>query len=127
MTYEHSHNTMTIKYKNQKGMEFIIDVRLKDDNSIMVQIQLFSTKFPALTTKKFMIPYGHNGILRPFTFNNLEEGIHNVLAIMYKESTIGEFKQEDMVEGIDMLMIEEAPVIELNVMDEYDVFTHSSV
>nr|WMV94291.1 putative C1 protein [Tobacco leaf curl betasatellite] len=127
MTYEHSHNTMTIKYKNQKGMEFIIDVRLKDDNSIMVQIQLFSTRFPALTTKKFMIPYGPNGILPPFNFNNLEKGIDKMLAIMYKESTIGEFKQEDMVEGIDMLMIEEAPVIELNVMDEYDVFTHSSV
>nr|WMV94289.1 putative C1 protein [Tobacco leaf curl betasatellite] len=127
MTYEHSHNTMTIKYKNQKGMEFFIDVRLKDDNSIMVQIQLFSTRFPALTTKKFMIPYGHSGIIPPFNFNNLEKGIHNMLAIMYKESTMGGFKQEDMVEGIDMLMIEEAPVIEINVMDEYDVFTHSSV
>ncbi|AWC14994.1 betaC1 protein [Codiaeum leaf curl betasatellite] len=118
---------MTIKYNNQKGMKFIIDVRLKTDNSILVQIQLFSTGSPSLTTKKFMIPYGHSGIIPPFNFNNLEEGIQNMLALMYKESTIGEFKQEDMVEGIDMLMMEEAPVIDINVMDAYDVFTHSSV
>nr|WMV94294.1 putative C1 protein [Radish leaf curl betasatellite] len=118
---------MTIKYKIRKGMEFIIDVRLKEDNSILVQIQLFSTGSPALATRKFMIPYGHNGIIPPFNFNTLEEGIHNLLAIMYKESTIGEFKQEDMIEGIDMLMMEEAPVIDINVMDEYDVYTRSSV
>nr|SCA59524.1 betaC1 protein [Tomato leaf curl Pakistan betasatellite] len=127
MTYEHSHNTMTIKYKNQKGMEFIIDVRLKEDNSILVQIQLFSTGSPTLATRKFMIPYGHDGIIPPFDFNALEEGIHNMLALMYKESNIGEFKQEDMVECIDMLMMEEAPVIDINVMDAYDVYTHSSV
>nr|WMV94290.1 putative C1 protein [Tobacco leaf curl betasatellite] len=127
MTFEPSPNTMTIQFQNQKGMEFLLDVRLKDDNSIMVQIPLFSTRFSALTTKKFMIPYGHNGIVPPFHFNNLEEGIPNMLAFMYKESTMGDFKQEDMVEGIGVLLIEEAPVIEINVMDEYDVFTHSSV
>nr|WMV94297.1 putative C1 protein [Digera arvensis yellow vein betasatellite] len=118
---------MPIKYNTRKGMKFIIDVRLQEDNSILVEIQLFSIGFPALTTKKFKIPYGHSGIIPPFNFNNLEEGIPNMLALMYKESTIGEFKQEDMVEGIDMLMMEEAPVIDINVMDAYYAFTHSSV
>nr|WJN62274.1 BC1 [Tomato leaf curl Pakistan betasatellite] len=118
---------MTIKYNNQKGMKFIIDVRLKEDNSILVQIQLFSTGSPALTTKKFMIPYGHSGIIPPFNFNNLEEGIHNMLALMYKESTIWEFKQEDMVEGIDMLMMEEAPLVDIRIGDEYDVCTNVCV
>ncbi|CEO91863.1 betaC1 protein [Tomato leaf curl Pakistan betasatellite] len=127
MKYEHTHNKMTIKYNNQKGMKFIIDVRLKEDNSILVQIQLFSTGSPALTTKKFMIPYGHDGIIPPFDFNALEEGIHNMLARMYKESTIWEFKQEDMVEGIDMLMMEEAPLVDIRIGDEYDVCTNVCV
>nr|AWD84459.1 C1 protein [Tomato leaf curl Joydebpur betasatellite] len=118
---------MTIKYKNQKGMEFIIDVTILKDNSFIVQIQMISTRSPGLAKGRFMIPYGHSGIIPPFNFNSIEERIHNLLAIMYKESTIGEFKQEDMIEGIDMLMMEEAPVIDINVMDEYDMDINAHV
>nr|QIJ32621.1 C1 protein [Tomato leaf curl China betasatellite] len=118
---------MTIKYNNMKGLEFLIDVKLQDDTSILVQIELSSTKSPALAKKKFMIPYRRNGIIPPFDFNSLEEGITNCLKIMYKESTIGEFRQEDMVQVIDILIMEEAPVEDIDVGDEYDVFTNSSV
>nr|AIW65599.1 beta C1 [Tomato leaf curl Gujarat betasatellite] len=118
---------MTIKYKNTKGMEFIINVRLKEDTSIVVDIRVFSTGSPVLATKQFMIPYGHSGIIPPFNFNALEEGIRNIIDLMYKESTIQEFKQEDMVQTIDLLMMNEAPVVDIDVMDEYDVCTNSSV
>nr|APR74600.1 betaC1 [Tomato leaf curl betasatellite] len=118
---------MTIKYKNKRGMEFIINVRLKEDTSIIVDIKVFSTGFPVLATKQFMIPYGHSGIIPPFNFNALEEGIRNIIDLMYKESTIQEFKQEDMVQTIDLLMMHEAPVVDIDVMDEYDVCTNSSV
>ncbi len=60
-------------------------------------------------------------------FNALEEGIRNIIDLMYKESTIQEFKQEDMVQTIDLLMMHEAPVVDIDVMDEYDVCTNSSV
>nr|ADB43287.1 C1 protein [Tomato leaf curl China betasatellite] len=118
---------MTIKYNNMKGMEFIIDVKLQQDSSILVQIELASTKSPALVKKKFMIPYRHNGILPPFDFNSLEEGIRNCLNIMYKDSTITDFRQEDMVQVIDVIMMEEAPVEDIDVGDEYDVFMNSNV
>nr|ADB43319.1 C1 protein [Tomato leaf curl China betasatellite] len=118
---------MTITYNNRKGMEFIIDVKLQEDTSFLVQIELTSTKSPALTKKKFMIPYRHQGIIPPIDFNSLEEGIKHCLKIMYKESTIWEFKQEDMVQIIDILMMEEAPVEDIDVGDEYDVFMNSSV
>nr|AHA39103.1 beta C1 protein [Tomato leaf curl China betasatellite] len=118
---------MTIKYNNMKGLEFLIDVKLQEDTSILVQIELSSTKSPALAKKKFMIPYRHNGIIPPIDFNSLEEGIEHCLKIMYKESTIGEFRQEDMVQVIDILMMDEAPVEDIDVGDEYDVFTNSSV
>nr|QDQ70772.1 C1 protein [Tomato leaf curl betasatellite] len=118
---------MTIKYKNKKGMEFIINVRLKDENSILVHIQLFSTGSPVLAKKQFMIPYGHSGIIPPFDFNSLEEGIRTMLEMMYKESTVGEFKQEHLVEIIDLVIMNDAPVVDIDVMDEYDVYTNSAV
>nr|WLD18003.1 beta C1 protein [Papaya leaf curl betasatellite] len=118
---------MTIKYNNKKGMEFTIDVKIKEDNSILVQIELFSTKSPALAKKTFMIPYGHDGIIPPFDLRSKEEGIQNLMQIMYKDSDIGEFRQEDMVETIDLLMMVEAPLVDIRIGDEYDVCTNVCV
>nr|CAD30049.1 putative C1 protein [Tobacco curly shoot betasatellite] len=118
---------MTIKYNNKKGMEFIVDVELKEDNSIVVQIELISTKSPALAKRRYTIPYGHSGIIPPFNFNNLEEGIRNLLRIMYNESTIRDFKQEDMVQTIDILMMQEAAVDDIDVEEEYDIGTIANV
>ncbi|QEF51049.1 c1 [Tomato leaf curl Bangladesh betasatellite] len=112
---------MTIKYDNAKGMVFTINVKINEDNSILVRIDLCSTRTPALAKKTFMIPYGHDGIIPPFNFNTLEEGIHNILKVMYQDSHIGEFRQEDMVETIDLLMMEEAPLVDIRIGDEYDV------
>nr|AGA60247.1 C1 [Tomato leaf curl Ranchi betasatellite] len=118
---------MTIKYNNRKGMEFTIDVRLKDDNSILVQIGLCSTRSPAMAKKTFLITYGHDGIIPPFDFNNIEEEIHNMLRFMYKDSHVREFRQEDMVEAIDILMMHEAPVVDIRIWDDYDVCTNVCV
>ncbi|ABG26126.1 C1 protein [Betasatellite alternantherae] len=118
---------MTIKYNNKKGMEFIINVKLKEDNSIVVQIELISTKSPALAKKIYTISYAHSGIIPPFNFNNLEEGIRNLLRIMYKESTIRDFKQEDMVQTIDILMMQEAAVEDIEIEDEYGIGTIASI
>nr|WEG85247.1 beta C1 protein [Chili leaf curl betasatellite] len=118
---------MTIKYTNEKGMVFTINVKINEDNSILVRIDLSSTRSPALAKKTFMIPYGHDGIIQPFDFNSLEEGIHNVLKVMYKDSRIWEFRQEDMVEAIDLMMMHEAPLVDIRIGDEYDVRTNVCV
>nr|AGA60238.1 C1 [Papaya leaf curl betasatellite] len=118
---------MTIKYNNGKGMVFGINVNISEDNSILVRIELCSKRSPALAKKTFMIPYGHNGIIQPFDFNNLEEGIHNILRVMYEDSHIGEFRQEDMVETIDILMMNEAPLVDIRIGDEYNVCTNVCV
>nr|ACC66073.1 C1 [Papaya leaf curl betasatellite] len=114
---------MTVRYNNEKGMEFTIDVKINADNSILVRIELCSTRSAALAKKTFMIPYGHDGIIPPFDFNNLEEGINNILKIMYSDCQVEEFRQEDMVEAIDIMMLHEAPVIDIRIGDEYDVCT----
>nr|QPF20450.1 C1 protein [Tomato leaf curl Joydebpur betasatellite] len=112
---------MTIKYDNKNGMEFTVNVKLTNDDSIMVHVDLTSTRSPALAKAKFRIPYGHQGFIGPFDFNDIEEGICHLLKIMYKDSTIKEFRREDMVECIDILMMNEAPVVNINVIEEYDM------
>nr|BAC55600.1 C1 [Tomato leaf curl deltasatellite] len=118
---------MTISYSNNKGISFIIQVRLSSEIQITVELEMFSTRSPALVKHKFSIPYGHNGIIPPFNFNALEEGIKNLLRIMYKDSSIEEIKAEDMVEIMDMMMQQEAPVIDIQVNDEYRVYKHVTV
>nr|UWQ56668.1 C1 [Tomato leaf curl Bangladesh betasatellite] len=118
---------MTIKYNNEKGMEFTIDVKIDEDNSVLVKIDLCSTRSPALAKKTFLIPYGHDGIIPPFDFNNLEEGLHNILKVMYRDCRVWEFRQEDMVESIDIFMMHEAPVVDIRIGDEYDVCTNVCV
>nr|AGA60239.1 C1 [Papaya leaf curl betasatellite] len=110
---------MTIIYQNETGLKFIIDVKLKNNNSFNVIIKLFSTRSPVLVTNKFIIPYSHEGIIPPFDFNNLEEGIKNILTIMYRMASFDEFKEEDMTEVIDILMVQEAPVNNIDFEGEY--------
>ncbi|AGF37248.1 beta C1 protein [Tomato leaf curl Java betasatellite] len=118
---------MTISYSNSKGMIFIINIKFRSEIQFTVEVEVFSTKSPALVKHKFSIPYGHNGIIPPFNFNALEEGIKNLLRIMYRDSTIEEFKSEDMVEIIDMMIQQEAPVIDIQVNDEYHVYKNVTV
>nr|SCA59505.1 betaC1 protein [Croton yellow vein mosaic betasatellite]SCA59506.1 betaC1 protein [Croton yellow vein mosaic betasatellite] len=118
---------MTIIYQNETGLKFIIDVKLKSNNSFNVIIKLFSTRSPALVKNKFVIPYEHEGIIPPFNFSGLEEGIRNILAIMYRMASFDEFKEEDMTEVIDILMIHEAPVNDIHIEDEYIVSKYVNV
>nr|UZN46552.1 C1 protein [Sida yellow vein virus satellite DNA beta] len=118
---------MTIKYKNTKGLEFQIDVRLKEDDTVVVQLRLFSTRSQALTRRDILIPYAYGRIIEPFDFNSLEEGIRNIVDTMYRESPLNEFRQEDVVEAIDILMIQEARVEDIDLVVGYDVYTHSTV
>nr|WCB27149.1 beta C1 [Tomato leaf curl Java betasatellite] len=118
---------MTISYSNNKGMSFIINVRLSSAIQFRVDLEMFSTRSPAPVKQKFSIPYGHSGIIPPFNFNTLEEGIRNLIRIMYNDSSIEEFKAEDMVEIIDILMQQEAPVIDIQVNDEYHVYKNVTV
>nr|ANZ52521.1 C1 protein [Tomato leaf curl Joydebpur virus] len=118
---------MTIKYHNSNGLEFTVNVKLTNDNSIMVHVDLTSTRSPALAKAKFRIPYAHHGIIPPFDFNDLEEGIGNLLKLMYKDSTIREFRREDMGESIDILMMSEAQAVDMVVIGEWDMDIYAHV
>ncbi|ABG26122.1 C1 protein [Sida yellow vein Vietnam virus satellite DNA beta] len=110
---------MTIRCTTNKGLSFIINVRLRSNTEISTEIQFFSTKTPFLQKQTFRIPYRHQGIIAPFNFNQLEEGIKNLLNIMYTDAPQEDFRYEDMIEAIDILMMHEAPVIDINLGEEF--------
>nr|CAG28794.1 putative C1 protein [Tomato leaf curl China betasatellite] len=112
---------MTIQYTNTKGPKFIIDVRLQGPKFVMVKIQFSSTRAPAMIKRRFNIPYGHNGIIIPFDFNGLETGIRDMMELFYKDACYEQFKQEEMVEMIDLLMMHEANVLDINLDVSFDV------
>nr|QBO66594.1 pathogenicity determinant protein [Tomato leaf curl betasatellite] len=118
---------LTIKHTNERGMVITVDVKIHEDNSILVRIELCSTRSPALARKTFMITYIHDGNILPCHFNNLEEGIHNILKTMYRDCYVGHFCQEDKVEAIDIVMMHEAPFVDIRVAHEYDVCTNVCV
>nr|WDE40493.1 betaC1 protein [Sida yellow mosaic China satellite DNA beta] len=118
---------MTIRYTTTKGLSFIINVRLKSDREISTEIQFFSTRTPFLQQQHFRIPYTHQGIITPFDFNALEEGIKNLLRLMYRDSPQADFRYEDMIEAIDILMMQEAPVLDINLGEEYQVYSSTTM
>nr|ARE29913.1 C1 [Corchorus yellow vein mosaic betasatellite] len=112
---------MTIHYANNKGLRFTIKVRLQGAKFVMVNVDFFSTRAPALIKRRFRIPYGHEGIIQPFDFNGLELGIQGMIDLLYKDGTLEKFKEEEMIEMIDILMMQEANVEAINLDVNYDV------
>ncbi|AGG18219.1 suppressor [Corchorus yellow vein mosaic betasatellite] len=112
---------MTIHYTNNKGLRFTIKVHLQGTKFVMVTIDFFSTRAPALIKRRFRIPYGHEGIIPPFDFNGLELGIQGMIDLLYKDATLEKFKEEEMIEMIDILMMQDANVEAINLDVEYDV------
>ena len=117
----HVESKMTIRYTNSKGLKFVIQVRLQGQRFVMVRVDFFSTRAPVLLKRRFSIPYGHDGIIPPFDFNGLELGIENMIDMAFKDSTNDEFKEEEMLEMIDILMMQEANVQNINLDVAYDV------
>ncbi|ADO95332.1 C1 protein [Papaya leaf curl betasatellite-Panipat 6 [India:Panipat:Papaya:2008]] len=118
---------MTIRYTNSNGLRFIIKVRLHGTKFVMVEIEFFSTRAPALIKRKFKIPYGHDGIIAPFDFNGLEEGIQGMIDLLYKDATYAKVKHEELVEMVDLLMMQEANVENINLDVAYDVSNNVTV
>ncbi|BAG12169.1 putative C1 protein [Eupatorium yellow vein mosaic betasatellite] len=95
---------MTITYNNGWGLKFTIDVRLQPTLRVMVKV--FSTNQPVMACFNCTIPYTYVEMVPPLDFNGTEEAIKNRLEIMYHDSNIFDFKEEEMLDTIDALMLE---------------------
>ncbi|BAF64265.1 putative betaC1 protein [Honeysuckle yellow vein mosaic disease associated satellite DNA beta] len=110
---------MTITYDNGKGIKFIVDVRLHQ--IIRVLVKVYSTNQPVLTGFKCDIPYTYAHMVLPFDFNGTEELIRDTLELMYDGSEFSNFKQEEMIDSIDMVMMHSLTHMGVDTVDRYDV------
>nr|AGO64143.1 beta C1 protein [Honeysuckle yellow vein mosaic betasatellite]APC93974.1 beta C1 protein [Tomato leaf curl betasatellite] len=110
---------MTIVYNNGNGIKFIIDVRLQQ--FIRVQVQVYSTNQPVLTGIRCNIPYTYVQMVPPFDFNGTEELVRDTLELMYDDSDISNFKQEEMIDSIDMVMMHWLSDMGVDTVDRYVV------
>ncbi|BAF49382.1 C1 protein [Honeysuckle yellow vein beta-[Japan:Masuda:2003]] len=110
---------MTITYNNGRGIKFIIDVR--PHQVIRVIVQVYSTNQPVLTGFKCDIPYTYVQMVPPFDFNGVEELIRDTLELMYDMSGISNFKQEEMIDSIDMVMMHWLSDMGVDTLDRYSV------
>nr|QID21124.1 beta C1 [Tomato leaf curl betasatellite] len=110
---------MTIVYNNGNGIKFIIDVRLQQ--FIRVQVQVYSTNQPVLTGIRCNIPYTYVQMVPPFDFNGTEELVRDRKGLMYVNSDISNFKQEEMIETIDILMMHWLSDMGVDTVDLYSV------
>ncbi|BAF75929.1 betaC1 protein [Tomato yellow dwarf disease associated satellite DNA beta-[Kochi]] len=116
---------MTITYNNGKGIKFIVDVRLHQLLKVIVQV--YSTNKPVLTGFKCHIPYTYVQMVPPFDFNGAEELIRETLELMYEDSDISNFKQEEMIDSIDMVMMHWLGHMGVDTVDRYTIRCRNTV
>ncbi|BAF64266.1 putative betaC1 protein [Honeysuckle yellow vein mosaic disease associated satellite DNA beta-[Nara]] len=116
---------MTITYNNGKGIKFVIDVRLHQILRVIVQV--YSTNQPVLTGFRCDIPYIYVHMVPPFDFNGTEELIKDTLELMYDGSDISNFKQEEMIDSIDMVMMHWLTDMGVDTVDRYSVRSRYTV
>nr|UYS88332.1 BetaC1 [Cotton leaf curl Gezira betasatellite] len=117
---------MTITFRNTKGVQFRVDVFLKQDH-IDCKIEVTATKESYLRKSTFFIPYHFADIFIPFDFNGSEEEIMNGLRNMFKDSTHQMIKTEELVDLVDMMMAENVNVLGMDLINHYRIINKSSV
>ncbi|BAD23958.1 putative C1 protein [Honeysuckle yellow vein mosaic betasatellite] len=110
---------MTITYNNGRGIKFIIDVRLHQ--IIRVIVQVYSTNQPVLTGFKCNIPYTYVQMVPPFDFNGGRGAYQGHTGIWYDRSDISNFKQEEMIDSIDMVMMHWLSDMGVDTVEKYSI------
>ena len=111
---------MTIAYKNTKGVEFSIDVRLLEE-AVHCIIQVTATREPYLAKRKYTIPYAYDHIIPPFDFNGTEEEIKTALQNSYKNARYTKVREEDVVDIIDIVMAENVALQNMQIVEPYEI------
>nr|WRW55972.1 putative beta C1 protein [Cotton leaf curl Gezira betasatellite] len=117
---------MTITFRNTKGVQFRVDVFLKQDH-IDCRIEVTATKESYLRKSTFIIPYHFADVFIPFDFNGSEEEIMHGLRNMFKDSTHQMIKTEELVDVVDMVMAENANILGMDLFNHYRIINKSSV
>nr|AHX25684.1 C1 protein [Bhendi yellow vein betasatellite] len=106
---------MTRFSKNREGIVFKVDVRLMQQQRISVQMQISSTRSPAISTKTFIIDYTYQQLHIPFDFNGLEGTITSTFKFHYWGSKAEEILEEDIIHMVDIIIIENPDIMGMDV------------
>nr|CAQ63452.1 replication association protein [Ageratum yellow leaf curl betasatellite]CAX68215.1 putative C1 protein [Ageratum leaf curl Cameroon betasatellite]CAX68216.1 putative C1 protein [Ageratum leaf curl Cameroon betasatellite]CAX68217.1 putative C1 protein [Ageratum leaf curl Cameroon betasatellite] len=117
---------MTIKYKNNKGVTFVVNVYLQEER-INCKIRMTANKEAYVSSTTYDIPYSFEEVIIPFDFNGTEEQIANTIKIIFNELNYREMKHEDIVEAIDMIMAENENIFNMQIIEPHRVNTKTSV
>ncbi|ADQ55859.1 C1 protein [Bhendi yellow vein India betasatellite [India:Sonipat:EL12:2006]] len=100
---------------NREGIVFKEDVRLMQQQRISVQMQISSTRSPAISTKTFIIDYTYQQLHIPFDFNGLEGTITSTFKFHYWGSKAEEILEEDIIHMVDIIIIENPEIMGMDV------------
>ncbi|CBX51427.1 beta C1 protein [Ageratum leaf curl Buea betasatellite] len=117
---------MTIKYKNNKGVTFVINVYVQGER-INCKIQVTATKEAYMSYTTYQIPYSFEEVIIPFDFNGTEEQIANAIKLIFNELNYRELRHEDIVEAIDMVMAENENIFNMQIIEPHRIKTKTSV
>ncbi|ADQ55884.1 C1 protein [Bhendi yellow vein India betasatellite [India:Guntur:OY163:2006]] len=106
---------MTRFSKTREGIVFKVDVRLMQQQRISVQMQISSTRSPAISTKTFIIYYTYQQLHIPFDFNSLEGTITSTFKFHYWGSKAEEILEEDIIHMVDIIIIENPEIMGMDV------------
>nr|ALB26204.1 C1 [Bhendi yellow vein mosaic betasatellite] len=106
---------MTRFSKTREGIVFKVDVRLMQQQRISVHGQISSTKFPAISTKTFIIEYTYLHLHIPFDFNTQEGTITSTLTFHYWGWKAEEIFLDDLKHVADINSIENPHIMGMDV------------
>ncbi|ALO02613.1 BC1 [Chayote yellow mosaic Benin betasatellite] len=117
---------MTIKYKNNKGVTFIVNVYVQEAR-INCKIQMTANKEAYVSSTTYDIPYSFEEVIIPFDFNGTEEQIANAIKQIFNGINYREMRHEDIVDAIDMVMAENENMIGMQIIEPHRIKTKTSV
>nr|ALB26189.1 C1 [Bhendi yellow vein mosaic betasatellite] len=106
---------MTRFSKNREGIVFKVDVKLRQTQRISVQMQISSTRSPAISTKTFITDYTYQQLHIPFDFSGLEGTITSTFKFHYWGSKAEEDIEEDIIHMVDKIINENPDIMGMDV------------
>ncbi|ADQ55873.1 C1 protein [Bhendi yellow vein mosaic betasatellite [India:Karnal:OY80:2006]] len=106
---------MTMFSRTREGILFKVEVRLMQQQRISVQMQISSTRCPAISTKTFIIDYTCHQLQIPFDFNGLEGAITSTFKFHYWGSKAEEILDEDIIHMVDIIRRENPEIMRMDV------------
>nr|AFB81482.1 beta C1 protein [Cotton leaf curl Multan betasatellite] len=110
---------MTTSGTKQRGVRFIVDVRIMENMKIFIHMKILSTKSPALIKYERAVQYTVRGLYVPFDFNGFGGSIIANFPFAYNWAKEEEIEIEDIVHELDIPVLENPEILGMDVNEPY--------